>query len=66
MDSILNSEDNLEIDCNKDKKVEVIYNYMTKKTTILNIKFTNSNLMLMLGRFDDNEPKIFTYFKKKK
>ena len=60
LDSILNSEDNLEIDCNKDKKVEVIYNYMTKKTTILNIKFTNSNLMLMLGRFDDNDPKIFT------
>ena len=43
-----------------EKKVEMIYSYMTKKTTILETKFTNSNIMLMLGRFDDNDPKIFT------
>ena len=60
VDSILNSEDNLEIDNEKEKKVEMIYSYMTKKTTILETKFTNSNIMLMLGRFDDNDPKIFT------
>ena len=60
IDSILNSEDNLEIDNEKEKKVEMIYSYMTKKTTILETKFTNSNIMLMLGRFDDNDPKIFT------
>ena len=60
VDSILNSEDNLEIDNEKEKKVEMIYSYMTKKTTVLETKFTNSNIMLMLGRFDDNDPKIFT------
>ena len=59
IDSILNSEDNLKIDNEKDKKVELIYSYTTKKTTILQTKFTNTNLMLMVGRFDDNDPKIF-------
>lgn len=59
LESILNSEDNLQIDNQKDKIVELIYNYTTKKTTILNITFTKTNLMLMLGRFDDNDPKIF-------
>lgn len=59
IDSILNSEDNLKINNKKDKKVELIYSYVTKKTTILQTKFTNTNLMLMAGRFDDNDPKIF-------
>ena len=59
IDSILNSEDNLKINNEQDKKVELIYSYVTKKTTILQTKFTNTNLMLMAGRFDDNDPKIF-------
>jgi hypothetical protein len=59
IDSILNIEDNLRINNEQDKKVELIYSYFTKKTTILQIKFTNTNIMLMAGRFDDNDPKIF-------
>lgn len=59
IDSILNSEDNLKINNEQEKKVELIYSYVTKKTTILQTKFTNTNLMLMTGRFDDNDPKIF-------
>lgn len=59
MESILNSEDNLQIDNQKEHKVEMLYSYMTKKTTILSTKFTNTNIMLILGRFDDNDPKIF-------
>ena len=59
IDSILNSEDNLKINNEQDKKVELIYSYVTKKTTILQVKFTNTNLMLMVGRFDDNDPKLF-------
>ena len=59
VESILNCEDNLIINNKKDKKVKMLYSYMTKKTTILEMKFTNSNIMLMLGRFDDNDPKIF-------
>ena len=59
IDSILNSEDNLKINNEQEKKVELIYSYVTKKTTILQTKFTNTNLMLMAGRFDDNDPKIF-------
>ena len=59
IDSILNIEDNLRINNEQDKKVELIYSYFTKKTTILQIRFTNTNIMLMAGRFDDNDPKIF-------
>ena len=49
-----NSKNNI-----NDKKVELIYSYVTKKTTILQVKFTNNNLLLLAGRFDDNDPKIF-------
>lgn len=59
VESILNSEDNLMIDNEKEKKVDLIYSYMTKKTTVLSTKFTTTNIMLILGRFDDNDPKIF-------
>ena len=33
--------------------------YLTKKTVLLKIKFTTKNILLTLGRFDDNDPKIF-------
>lgn len=33
--------------------------YSTKKTTLLNVKFTSKNIILCIGRFDDNDPKIF-------
>ena len=38
IDSILNIEDNLRINNERDKKVELIYSYFTKKTTILQNK----------------------------
>ena len=59
IDSILNIEDNLRINNEQDKKVELIYSYFTKKLQFYKIKFTNTNIMLMAGRFDDNDPKIF-------
>ena len=52
--ALKNSKNNI-----NDKKVELIYSYVTKKTTILQVKFTNNNLLLLAGRFDDNDPKIF-------
>ena len=55
IESVLkNSKNNI-----NDKKAELIYSYVTKKTTILQVKFTNNNLLLLAGRFDDNDPKIF-------
>ena len=43
----------------KDNKLNLIVSYLTKKTTILSMKYTHSNVLLTLGRFDDNDPKIF-------
>ena len=36
-----------------------MYRYVTKKTPVLVAKFTEHNLLLCVGRFDDNDPKIF-------
>ncbi len=57
LESILNSE--VKVDNSVDSKISLIYSYLTKKTTIVNMKFTNTNVLLLLGRFDDNDPKIF-------
>lgn len=40
-------------------KLKWMYSYMTKKTSIIVMKYTNTNLLLVLGRFEDNDPKIF-------
>lgn len=40
-------------------KLKCLYSYMTKKTSIIVMKYTNTNLLLVLGRFEDNDPKIF-------
>ena len=42
-----------------ESKLNLLVSYMTKKTTILSMKYTHSNVLLTLGRFDDNDPKIF-------
>ncbi len=57
--SILNDDLSLKIDNRKDNKIEHISTYMTKKTTMLVMKYTPTNILLTLGRFDDNDPKIF-------
>lgn len=59
--SILDEDLSLKIDLDKQKenKIELVVSYLTKKTTILSMKYTNSNVLLTLGRFDDNDPKIF-------
>ena len=44
---------------NFENKIELISQYFTKKTTILVTKFTPMNILILLGRFDDNDPKIF-------
>jgi hypothetical protein len=57
--SILNDDLSLRVDHSKVGKIDLVASYMTKKTTILLMKYTNSNILLTLGRFDDNDPKIF-------
>jgi hypothetical protein len=50
---------NLSIDGFKPENIELSMQYLTKKTTILVMKYTKSNVLLCLGRYDDNDPKIF-------
>jgi hypothetical protein len=58
--SILNDDLSLKIDnTNNNFQIEMICNYTTKKTTVIVMKFSNTNILLTLGRFDDNDPKIF-------
>jgi hypothetical protein len=57
--SILNDDLSLKINNSGEDKVELIAQYVTKKTTILVMKYTLTNILLMIGRFDDNDPKIF-------
>ncbi len=65
LQSILNDDLSLKIDNLKSKEnsnaptVDLLCQYTTKKTTILVVKFTQNNIVLTLGRFDDNDPKIF-------
>ncbi len=57
--SILNDDLSLKVDNSKDSQIDLLSSYMTKKTTLLVMKYTNTNVLLALGRFDDNDPKIF-------
>ena len=57
--SILNDDLSLKVDNRKDSQIEMLCSYMTKKTSILVMKYTSTNVLLTLGRFDDNDPKIF-------
>lgn len=59
LNSILNDDLSLRVDMETDKKIELITQYYTKKTTILVTKFSPMNILILLGRFDDNDPKIF-------
>lgn len=59
LNSILNDDLSLKVDMQKDNKIELITQYHTKKTTILVTKFSPMNILILLGRFDDNDPKIF-------
>jgi hypothetical protein len=55
--NILNKDLSLRI--STDDRVELSLQYMTKKTPIMVMKYTSTNVLLCLGRFDDNDPKIF-------
>lgn len=57
--SILNDDLSLKISNVGENQIELISQYTVKKTTILVMKFTLTNVLLTLGRFDDNDPKIF-------
>ena len=59
LNSILNDDLSLKVDMEKDNKIELISQFFTKKTTILVTKFSPMNILILLGRFDDNDPKIF-------
>jgi hypothetical protein len=57
--SILNDDLSLKVDSMADGRIELSLQYVTKKTSIMVMKYTLSNILLCLGRFDDNDPKIF-------
>lgn len=46
-------------DYKNNPEMQFIASYQTKKTALLALKFTHSNVLLSIGRFDDNDPKIF-------
>jgi hypothetical protein len=54
-----NFQDILNESINDNKSNGLISQYITKKTTILTMKYTSNNVLITLGRFDDNDPKIF-------
>lgn len=61
-DLLLNDQLNIEIDMNNysnDSRFKYSYSYATKKTPIMLMKFNSHNILMTLGRFDDNDPKIF-------
>ena len=58
--SLLNDDLSLKINGKEESSyLNIISSYFTKKTSIMTMKFTASNILLLLGRFDDNDPKIF-------
>jgi len=57
--SILNDDLSLKVSKIDETQIELLSQYTTKKTTILVLKFTLTNIILTIGRFDDNDPKIF-------
>jgi hypothetical protein len=59
--SILNDDLSLKVSAKDDVKgkFDLIAQYITKKTSIVIMKYTLNNVLLTLGRFDDNNPKIF-------
>jgi hypothetical protein len=60
LQSILNDDLSLKVDNSRENiQIDLISHYTTKRTTILVMKFTLTNILLTLGRFDDNDPKIF-------
>ncbi len=59
LNSILNDDLSLKVSNSQENQIELISQYSTKKTTILVLKYTLTNVLLTLGRFDDNDPKIF-------
>jgi hypothetical protein len=69
LQSVLNDDLSLKIDMEEnenntknrliDYNIQLMNQYITKKTTILVLKYTQTNILLTLGRFDDNDPKIF-------
>ena len=59
LNSILNDDLSLKVNMENSDKIELITQYYTKKTTILVTKFSPMNILILLGRFDDNDPKIF-------
>ena len=59
--TILNNDLSLKITTTEDakNKFELVAQYVTKKTSIIIMKYSINNVLLTLGRFDDNNPKIF-------